>query len=144
MIGMETEEQSGPSRRVLIALGVVMVVVGALIAAELAVPLQPGIVGKSTFKIEGTTVVMPDGLSLNTKLNYVPQNITVVIGVNNTVNFVNEDTATHTVTATDGSFDSGNIVAGANWTHTFSTAGTFTFYCKYHFWMKGTITVLEP
>ena len=73
---------------------------------------------------------------------YSPNTITVRVGVNNTVTWVNNDDAPHTVTASDGYFDSGNIAAGQSWTHTFSTPGTYSYYCSYHPWMKGTIVVL--
>ena len=73
---------------------------------------------------------------------YSPQSITVVVGVNSTVTWVNNDNAPHTVTATDGSFNSGNIDAGQSWTHTFTTPGTYDYYCAYHPWMKGTIIVV--
>jgi plastocyanin len=87
------------------------------------------------------TVNIPSGTSSNQNQDYTPHTFTLVIGVNNTVNFVNQDSATHTVTANGGSFDSGNIAAGSAWSHTFSTAGTYTFHCRYHFWMTGTIVV---
>ncbi|HKT21484.1 MAG TPA: cupredoxin domain-containing protein [Nitrososphaerales archaeon] len=73
---------------------------------------------------------------------YSPQNITVVIGVNNTVTWANNDDVPHTITATDGTFNSGNLNAGQSWTHTFTTPGTYTYFCSYHSWMKGTITVI--
>jgi len=73
---------------------------------------------------------------------YSPQTITVVIGVNNTVTWTNGDTVPHTVTATDGSFNSGNLNPGQAWSHTFTTPGTYTYYCSYHSWMKGTVIVL--
>jgi len=73
---------------------------------------------------------------------YSPQTIRVVIGVNNTVTWLNNDDAPHTVVANDGSFNSGNINAGQSWTHTFDTPGTYSYYCSYHPWMKGTIIVL--
>ena len=72
---------------------------------------------------------------------YVPQTITVVLGMNNTVTWVNNDDAAHTVTATGGSFNSGNLDAGQSWTHTFTIAGTYTYFCAYHPWMKGTVIV---
>lgn len=50
---------------------------------------------------------------------YSPQNVTVVKGVNNTVTWVNNDDVPHTVTATDGSFNSGNLNAGQTWAYTF-------------------------
>ena len=74
---------------------------------------------------------------------YDPDNITVVIGVNNTVIWTNNDNEPHTVTATDGSFDSGNMNPGATFTHTFTTPGTYAYICTYHPWMRGYVTVLQ-
>jgi plastocyanin len=68
----------------------------------------------------------------------------VVIGVNSTVTWVNSDDVPHTVTANDGSFNSGNLDAGQSWSHTFTTPGTYAYYCAYHPWMKGTIIVKAP
>jgi plastocyanin len=90
----------------------------------------------------GTIVNIPAGTASN-QLNYVPSHFTVVVGVNNTVTFVNHDTATHTVTALDGSFNSGDILAGKTWTHTFTTTGTFSFHCIYHSFMTGQVTVVS-
>ena len=75
---------------------------------------------------------------------YDPDNITVVIGVNNTVIWTNNDNEPHTVTASDGSFDSGNINPGATFTYTFTTPGTYTYICTYHPWMHGYVTVIQP
>lgn len=76
-----------------------------------------------------------------TSVYYSPPTITVVIGVNNTVTWVNNDIAPHTVTADDGSFNSGNLNAGESWTHVFTTRGTYSYHCNYHPWMHGTIIV---
>ena len=73
---------------------------------------------------------------------YSPPTIRVMLGVNNTITWVNNDNAPHTVTATDGSFNSGNLNAGQSWTHTFNSPGTYSYYCSYHPWMKGTVIVL--
>ncbi|MDG7000536.1 MAG: cupredoxin domain-containing protein, partial [Nitrososphaerota archaeon] len=59
----------------------------------------------------------------------------------NTVTWINNDIAPHTVTADDGSFNSGNLNAGETWTHVFTTPGTYTYHCNYHPWMHGTIIV---
>jgi plastocyanin len=34
-----------------------------------------------------------------------------------------------------------NLTQGDTYTVTLTTAGTYTFVCDYHAWMKGTITV---
>jgi plastocyanin len=77
---------------------------------------------------------------LNSK-GYSPDNITVVIGINNTVTWTNDDSTKHTVTAADGTFDSGDLVPGQSYTHVFTTAGTYSYACEYHSWMKGTVIV---
>jgi len=89
----------------------------------------------------GVTVTIPAGVGTSTSLNYSPPSITVVIGVNNTVTWVNKDQSIHTVTATDKSFDSGNILTGGSFTFKFTTPGTYTYVCIYHSWMKGTVVV---
>ncbi|MDG6904301.1 MAG: cupredoxin domain-containing protein [Nitrososphaerota archaeon] len=82
------------------------------------------------------------GSAANTVTTYYsPPTITVVIGVNNTVTWVNNDIAPHTVTANDGSFNSGNMNPGQSWTHVFTTPGNYTYHCNYHQWMQGTIIV---
>jgi plastocyanin len=58
-----------------------------------------------------------------------------------TVTWTNEDTARHTITADDGSFDSGSIGSGATYQQTFATAGTFAYHCAIHPSMTATITV---
>jgi plastocyanin len=88
----------------------------------------------------GATITIPSGTAAQS-LNYSPANFTVVVGVNNTVTFVNQDSTKHTVTADDGSFNSGDILPGKSWAYTFTTPGTFTFHCNYHSFMKGTVTV---
>ena len=45
------------------------------------------------------------------------------------------------MTATDKSFDSGMIEPGSSWSHTFNQAGTFTYSCTPHPFMKGTVVV---
>ncbi|MBI3841435.1 MAG: cupredoxin domain-containing protein [Thaumarchaeota archaeon] len=118
------------------------VLVGGLIAAELVVPLQPGF-GGHQLVLAGGVVVMPLGVGGDTHLNYQPKTAIVYIGLNDTVTFVNVDSAKHTVTATDGSFDSGDVLGGGNWTHKFTAVGNYTYYCVYHVWMKANVVVKE-
>ena len=139
---MELEEENyGPPRGLLLSLGVIGIVLGGVIAGEFVFKLQPGLAATGC-GVPGT-VCMPTGVGSNTALSFSPSTITVVIGDNNTVTFLNKDTAVHTVTATDKSFDSGDIKAGQSWTHTFSTPGNYSYYCIYHTWMKGTIRVVS-
>jgi plastocyanin len=75
---------------------------------------------------------------------YAPDKIVVVIGVNNTVTWTNNDNlASHTVTSVsgNGSINSGNMVFGAAYSYTFTTPGTYNYYCVYHSWMTGVVVV---
>jgi plastocyanin len=47
----------------------------------------------------------------------------------------------HTATASDGSFDSGNLNPGQSFSFTFATPGSFPYVCQYHAGMQGTIVV---
>ncbi len=68
-----------------------------------------------------------------------PETLDVTVGT--TVTWTNNDSTAHTVTADDGSFQSGKIDPGASWSYTFDTAGTFAYHCEYHAGMKATVTV---
>ncbi|MEO8695841.1 MAG: cupredoxin domain-containing protein [Acidimicrobiales bacterium] len=55
--------------------------------------------------------------------------------------FDNQDTQPHTATADGGSFDTDSIAAATKKSVTFATAGTFTFHCSFHPFMKATVVV---
>jgi plastocyanin len=65
--------------------------------------------------------------------------VTILAG--QSVRFLEDDDSPHTITATDKSFDSGNLNKGDKWERTFTTAGTYTYFCAYHPYMKGTVIV---
>ncbi len=55
---------------------------------------------------------------------------------------------THTVTADDGSFESQALSAGQKFSHTFTKAGTYRYYCSFHgskggHDMAGTVVVTK-
>jgi plastocyanin len=70
---------------------------------------------------------------------FVPARIEVSAGT--TIVWTNRGQVTHTVTADDGSFESGNIDPGKQRGLTFARAGTFPFHCTPHPFMKGVIVV---
>ena len=54
----------------------------------------------------------------------------------------NADAMPHTVTSTDGGpLDSGQLGKGGEFSFTFKEPGTYSYYCRYHPSMKGTIIV---
>jgi plastocyanin len=68
-----------------------------------------------------------------------PPNTPVAPGT--TVTWVNNDQTTHTVTANNGAFNSGNLPPGQTFSQTFTTAGTYAYHCNIHPFMTGTVTV---
>jgi plastocyanin len=72
---------------------------------------------------------------------YGPDPVTVQAG--GKVIWQNEDTAPHTATADDDSFDTGTIEQGKIKSETFKQAGTFSYFCEIHPTMHGTVEVVE-
>jgi plastocyanin len=70
---------------------------------------------------------------------YKPATITVAPG--STVIWTNDDPVAHTVTADDGSWDSGILSQGQTFSKTFDAAGTYAYHCTVHPWMVGTVIV---
>jgi plastocyanin len=70
---------------------------------------------------------------------FAPDTVTVAKGA--AIKVTNEDGATHTFTAKDGSFNTGDLGGGAKKTVKVEKTGTFAFYCKIHTYMTGTLVV---
>jgi plastocyanin len=70
---------------------------------------------------------------------YAPAVIQVDAGTK--VTFTNSDDTKHTATADDSSFDTGDLDQGDSKTITFDQPGEFTYYCRYHPFMKATVEV---
>ena len=70
---------------------------------------------------------------------FSPSSITINVG--DTIVWTNYDSASHTVTSNDGTFDSGSITNGNTFSFTFTSAGTFDYYCAPHPGMTGSVTV---
>jgi nitrite reductase (NO-forming) len=67
----------------------------------------------------------------------------LTIKVGTTVTWTNDDNQLHTVTAVDGSFDSGFLDPGATFSYTFGEVGDFEYFCLPHPWMRARV-VVEP
>ena len=68
-----------------------------------------------------------------------PETVTVKAGTE--VTWTNSDAAAHTATADDSSFDTGDMDKGDSASVTFDKPGTFTYYCRFHPFMKATVEV---
>jgi plastocyanin len=72
---------------------------------------------------------------------FTPETITVKKGT--TVTWTNNDSMEHTVTGNDGGPDSELFGQGEEYSYTFDEVGTFTYFCKPHPNMTGTVIVEE-
>jgi plastocyanin len=116
-------------RRLVFSLGLVLALGGAALAQSsspepaAAPPPAPAVVHLKNFV-------------------FVPETVTIRPG--QTVRFVQDDDTPHTITASDNSFDSGNLDKGKSWTHVFAKEGTYAYFCAYHTYMKGKVIVKTP
>jgi plastocyanin len=70
---------------------------------------------------------------------FEPANAAVQPG--DTIVFINKGNHPHTVTADDGSFDSGTLQPGQSFWHKFQNAGTVSYHCSIHPFMTGSVVV---
>ena len=70
---------------------------------------------------------------------FLPQRITVKPGT--TVTWTNEDDAPHTIASSAKLFKSKALDTGDKFSFTFTTPGTFAYFCSLHPQMTGTVTV---
>ena len=69
---------------------------------------------------------------------FKPPSLTINSG--DSVVWVNNDIVEHTATA-DGKFDSKLVAPAKSWRQMFKTKGSYSYVCKYHPTMKGTLVV---
>jgi plastocyanin len=70
---------------------------------------------------------------------FTPKSVTVKAGT--TVTWTNQDDIPHTVTSTNKQFRSKALDTDDKFTFTFSTPGTYDYFCSLHPKMTGTIVV---
>ncbi len=96
--------------------------------------------------------VAPSGWTNYTELSspsfHYPFNLALTIGVNNTILWINDDTVAHTVTSFQvptgaSSFNSNLIYPGKTFTTTLTLPGVYKYFCSWHNWLAGEITVKQ-
>jgi plastocyanin len=72
--------------------------------------------------------------------SFLPKTFTVPVGA--TVTWTNHDKVSHVVTTADNQFQKSPVLkAGQSFSNTFSTAGTYSYFCSIHPRMTGKIIV---
>ncbi len=74
--------------------------------------------------------------------SFLASNITIIVG--DTVTWTNNGMEDHTTTSDTGLWDSGRMVPGKSFSHTFKATGVFTYNCTFHktMGMRGRVNVL--
>jgi len=70
---------------------------------------------------------------------FTPDTLTVPVGT--TVTWENSDSVSHTATSDDDVWDSDTLASGSEFSFTLDEAGTFSYFCKIHPSMTGSIVV---
>ena len=60
------------------------------------------------------------------------------------VTWQNLDSTAHTTTSTTGEWDSGAVTSDGTFSHTFTTTGTFNYFCQIHPNETGSVQVQAP
>jgi plastocyanin len=122
-------------RRVLYGTGLLLIAAVLLLGAYISAPTSKGAsAGPSTRSTATGTLITISNFMFS------PMALTVSPGA--TISVTNKDSDTHTLTATSGQFNTGDIAQ--NQTKTFKApmhAGTYRYICNIHQYMMGSVTV---
>ena len=75
--------------------------------------------------------------------NFAYQMANIQVRVGTTVTWTNQDNVPHSITFKNGMKDSGLLYQGQSFSYTFSTPGTYQYYCTVHPYMVATVTVIS-
>ncbi|MHB8602744.1 MAG: cupredoxin domain-containing protein [Nitrosotalea sp.] len=98
-----------------------------------------------------TVLISPESENQASHNSYSPGIVTIMLGVNNTVRWVNQDDVANTIVPdipliqNGKSFGSDGVIKpDQSYTFTFTEPGTFAYHTEPHPWMKGIVIVLSP
>jgi plastocyanin len=115
-----------------------MVLAGALLLAA----CSSGGSGSPKAAASGGSSAGASSTNAITISNFMFSPMRVSVAPGSTVSVTNKDSVVHTLTATGGQFDTGDINGGQTKTFTApSKAGTYSYICNIHQYMMGTIVV---
>ena len=86
-----------------------------------------------------TPITIPTGASTLGNRAFNPAELDVAVGT--TVTWTNSDSTAHTTTSDGAGWNSGTLQPRAQFSTTFSTAGTFRYHCSIHPDMVGSVVV---
>jgi plastocyanin len=101
-----------------------------------------GIAGLGAGAATVTAGAQPKPETMEVKIDnftFGPAALTVMVGT--TITWTNRDDIPHTVVSTDKAFKSKVLDTDEKFSFTFSTPGTFSYFCSIHPKMTGTVVV---
>jgi plastocyanin len=97
-------------------------------------------------EVRDATVMIPNGnFDVSSSAFYMPLNLEISAGT--TVTWTNDDSVPHTIQSQD---EFGNVIAlfnsaplntGDKFEYTFEEAGVYNYFCSFHPWRVGVVTV---
>ncbi len=132
------------------------IVIGSIIVIIVGITLGIVILSQNTnfVHVDESKIILKGDVVMSTKVSrpgcektdscYTPSKI--IIKQYNSVTWVNEDAAFHSVTSgyynePSGLFDSGYLDPEGSFTFIFENIGTYDYFCTLHPWMKGQVIV---
>ncbi|GEM_PF-4667710 len=103
----------------------------ALTPFATSIPTQP--------TAEALLTVVASNQIRTSDFSFAPVTLEVTAGIK--VTWTNAGPSNHTITANDGSWDSGIVVRNSSFSYTPTRAGTFAYHCAIHPTMQGTLVV---
>jgi plastocyanin len=113
--------------------------VSLAMALTAAAALMPGTAAITSALGPPVSISIVDAPRVPSKSGYKPASRKIAPGT--WVTWSNDGQDAHTVTAADGSFDSGNLDPSEGFSWYFDQPGTFIYLCSLHPWMTGAIVV---
>lgn len=125
--------------RIVLALGVALIVATGVLFVGHQTRSDAAAGGQAA----GAPATATDKVAIKDFL-YDPEAVTVAVGTK--ITFTNQDAAPHTATSgaspnADSVFDTGTLTKGQSKSVKLVKAGTFSYYCAIHPFMKATVTV---
>src|SRR5262245_30765148 len=111
--------------------------IGLIVAVPVVAVLA--VVATALLVSDDSTSAGGDGALTIAGFAYEPETLRVTAG--EPFRVTNADDATHTVTAEDESFDTGDIAGGERVELTVNGSGEIPYFCRIHEYMRGTIEV---
>lgn len=132
---------------------VVAMITGVMLAIAVGIAIN-AILPRNTFASDilhppqSVTVMIPANASLSdADPTFSPKEVTVTLGVNNTVVWVNQGGSPERIMGKDENApgDFGKIRSliepGGSWAFTFTEEGTYEYFSDIHPWLQGTVIV---